>query len=149
MNRGREAPSIRTNSERGWFVAALAATVVGAVSFPVLAQREVTPSQAEEGSDAVVQPAPPPPPAAPLRATGPITVSGAYYGTPSKNCDATRFVAHRANGKSTYSFDVSNEMCGDPARGDRKELNVTYVCGSIAKTAQAYEHRTIYLDCNP
>jgi hypothetical protein len=91
--------------------------------------------------------APPPPP--PPRSTGPITISGAVYGTSSKNCDATRYVAHRANGKRTYSFEVNNEMCGDPSRGDRKELNVTYICGTIAKTATAYEHRTVYLDCTP
>jgi hypothetical protein len=93
----------------------------------------------------VVPAAPPPPP----RATGPITVSTAYYGTSSKSCDATRWVAKRANGRRTASFDVSNEICGDPARGDRKQLEVTYVCGSIAKTASAYEHRTVYLDCTP
>lgn len=89
--------------------------------------------------------APPPPP----RATGPITVSTAYYGTSSKSCDATRWVARRANGRRTSSFEVSNEICGDPARGDRKQLEVTYVCGSIAKTASAFEHRTVYLDCTP
>ena len=87
--------------------------------------------------------APPPPP----RPTGPITVSTAYYGNASKSCDATRWVAKRVNGRRTASFDVSNEMCGDPARGERKQLEVTYVCGSIAKTATAYEHRTLYLDC--
>jgi hypothetical protein len=101
----------------------------------------------EARANAVV--APPAPPPAPPRSTGPIAVSGAVYGTSSKNCDATRHVARRANGKSTFSFEVSNEMCGDPARGDRKELNVTYICGTIAKTASAYEHRTIYLDCAP
>ena len=91
-----------------------------------------------------------PPPAAPLppRPTGPITISGAYYGTSSKNCDATRYVARRANGKRSYSFEVSNEICGDPAHGDRKSLEVTYVCGNLARTASANEHRTIYLDCN-
>ena len=93
--------------------------------------------------------APPPPPPAPPRSTGPIAVSGAVYGTSSKNCDATRFVARRANGKRTYSFEVTNEMCGDPAHGDRKELDITYICGTIAKSATAYEHRTIYLDCTP
>jgi len=102
----------------------------------------------EEGRGAAQNVAPPPP-VAPPRSTGPIAVSGAVYGTSSKHCDATRYVARHANGKSTYSFDVSNDMCGDPARGDRKELNVTYICGAIAKTAQAYEHRTIYLDCSP
>lgn len=98
----------------------------------------------EEGSR------PPPPPAAapaPPRPTGPITVSTAYYGTSAKSCDATRWVARRVNGRRSASFQVTNEMCGDPSRGDRKELEVTYVCGSIARTASAYEHRTIYLDC--
>lgn len=92
---------------------------------------------------------PPAAPAPPPRSTGPITISGAVYGTSSKNCDATRFVARRANGKRTYSFEVTNDMCGDPARGDRKSLDVTYICGTIAKSATANEHRTIYLDCSP
>lgn len=97
----------------------------------------------EERSPAAAAPAPPP------RATGPITISGAVYGTSAHNCDATRYVARRANGKRSHSFEVSNDMCGDPSRGDRKSLEVTYVCGSIAKTASANEHRTIYLDCTP
>ena len=92
---------------------------------------------------------PPPAAAAPPHPTGPITISGAVYGTSSKNCDATRYVARRANGKRTYSFEVTNDMCGDPAHGDRKELDVTYICGAMAKTATANEHRTIYLDCSP
>jgi hypothetical protein len=99
----------------------------------------------ESGRAAAPVPAPPPPP----RATGPITVSTAYYGTSSKSCDATRWVARRANGRRSASIEVTNEMCGDPARGDRKQLEVTYVCGSIAKTASAYEHRSVYLDCTP
>lgn len=91
----------------------------------------------------------PPAAAAPPRPTGPIAVSGAVYGTSSRNCDATRFVARRANGKRTYSFEVTNDMCGDPAQGERKSLDVTYICGAMAKTATANEHRTIYLDCSP
>jgi hypothetical protein len=94
-------------------------------------------------------PAAPAPPAAPPRSTGPITISGAVYGTSSKSCDATRFVARRANGKRTHSFEVTNDMCGDPSRGERKSLDVTYICGTIAKSATANEHRTIYLDCTP
>lgn len=97
-----------------------------------------------EDASRIAPVAPPPPPP---RATGPITVSSAYYGTPSKSCDATRFLAKRVNGRRTTSLEVTKEMCGDPAKGDRKQLEVTYVCGSIAKTASAYEHRTLYLDC--
>lgn len=91
--------------------------------------------------------APPPPVVAPPR-IGPIRVTGAAYGTSSRSCDATRFVAGRANGKMSFSFEVTNGMCGDPARGDRKELQVTYRCGDIVKTSSANEHRTIYMSCN-
>lgn len=95
-------------------------------------------------------PAPPPPaPPPPPRATGPITVSTAFYGTSSKSCDATHKIARSANGRRTFSMNVTNELCGDPAKGARKSLEVTYVCGTIAKTASAYEHRTISLDCTP
>jgi hypothetical protein len=93
---------------------------------------------------------PPPPvavPAPPPVSTGPIRVTGAFYGNDRKNCDATRYVASRANGKRSYSFEVSNDICGDPARGDRKSLEVTYRCGGLDKTASANEHRTIYLSC--
>ncbi len=87
--------------------------------------------------------------AQPAGPTGPITVSNARYGTSSRSCDATRYVARRANGRRSYSFEVTNDMCGDPAHGDRKQLEVTYICGSLAKTASANEHRNVYLDCTP
>jgi len=92
-------------------------------------------------------PPPPPPPQARAPVVGPIHVTGAYYGTSSRNCDATRQVSRRANGKRSYSFEVTNDICGDPAHGDRKSLEVTYRCGEVVKTASANEHRTIYLDC--
>lgn len=87
----------------------------------------------------------PPPPAAPR--LGPIHVTGAAYGSQAHKCDATRYVARLANGKMSYSFEVTNEMCGDPSHGDRKELAVTYRCGEVLKTAAANEHRSVYLDC--
>ena len=102
----------------------------------------------DEGERRGVPAAPPPPPPPPQPVpTGPIRVTGAFYGTSAKNCDATRFVASRANGKRSYSIEVTNNMCGDPARGDRKALEVTYWCGRLSKSASANEHRTIYLDC--
>ena len=106
----------------------------------------------DEGQYRAPAPAPPPPqvivtPPPPPVATGPIRVTGAYYGTDRKNCDATKFVQQRANGKRSYSFEVSNNICGDPARGERKSLEVTYRCGQLHKTASANEHRTIYLGC--
>jgi hypothetical protein len=99
-----------------------------------------------EGEKRVIV-APPPPPAPPPLVRGPIRISKASYGTSSKNCNATRFVAKRADGHRSHSFEVTNDMCGDPAHGDRKTLEVTYHCGQIVKSASAREHQTIYLDC--
>ena len=88
----------------------------------------------------------PPVPATPAP-TGPITVSNAYYGTDKKSCNATHWLARRVNGKRSASVEVENTICGDPAPGQRKSLEVTYICGSLAKEASAHEHRTLYLDC--
>jgi hypothetical protein len=106
-------------------------------------------AQGERGGPAKGPPppvaAPPPPP----RSTGPISITRAVYGTGSRICDATRWTRSRANGRQTASLDISNNICGDPAPGDRKTLEVTYVCGSVPKTASAREHQTIWLDCTP
>lgn len=79
--------------------------------------------------------------------TGPIQVTGAFYGSDERNCQAGHQVARLANGKRSYSFKVTNEICGDPDPGRRKTLEVTYTCGQIQKTASAREHQTIYFDC--
>ena len=79
----------------------------------------------------------------------PIAITSATYGPDSgASCDARRFVAPRVNGRTSASIDVTNQMCGDPSPGKRKSLNVTYLCGNFAKTASAYEHRTVYLSCD-
>jgi len=92
--------------------------------------------------------APPPPPPPPVPVLGPIRVTRAFYGTSSKSCDATRFVGRQSNGKRSHSFKVTNEMCGDPSRGDRKTLEVAFWCGQVSRTASAREHQTIFLNCN-
>ena len=89
--------------------------------------------------------APPPPP----RSTGPIHISRAVYGSGNNICDATRWARSHANGRQTASLDVTNNICGDPAPGDRKSLEITYVCGDVPKTASANEHRSVWLDCSP
>jgi hypothetical protein len=91
---------------------------------------------------------PPPPPAPPPPVLGPIKVTSAFYGSGKKNCDATRYVARKANGNRTHSFKVTNDMCGDPDRGQRKTLEVTYWCGQVSRTASAREHQDIYLNCH-
>ena len=104
-----------------------------------------------EGERRSASVAPPPPPivVAPPKPgpTGPITISNAWYGTSKKNCNATGWLARKVNGRVSASVEVENKICGDPAPGDRKALEVTYICGNFVKNATAYEHRTLYLDC--
>jgi hypothetical protein len=98
----------------------------------------------EEGEKRSASRPPPPPPPVVL---GPIRVTRAEYGNSSRTCNATRFVKRAANGRRSHSFKVTNEMCGDPAHGARKTLEVTYYCGQVLKTASAREHQDIYLNC--
>ena len=103
----------------------------------------------EEGAKRMPPPAaiaPPPPPAQPV--LGPIKITSAFYGTSSKSCDATRWVARHANGKRTHSFKVTNDMCGDPHQGQRKTLEVVYWCGQVSREASAREHQDLYLNCH-
>lgn len=97
-----------------------------------------------ERRGAVAAPPPPPPPPR----LGPIVVIRADYGSQAHKCGATRYLAKRADGKRSYSMEVSNDICGDPSPKDRKSLDVAYRCGDIEKSATAYEHRSINLDCN-
>ena len=79
----------------------------------------------------------------------PIAITSATYGPESgSSCDASRFVAPRVNGRRSAPIDVTNQMCGDPSPGNRKSLNITYLCGNLAKTASAYEHRSVTLSCD-
>ena len=80
----------------------------------------------------------------------PIAVTAATYGPEGANerCDASHYFRKEANGRRSVSVPVTNSMCGDPAPGKRKSVEVTYLCGAIAKTATAYEHRSASLSCN-
>lgn len=80
----------------------------------------------------------------------PIAVQVATYGPDGSGgrCDATRYVRREANGRRSATVAITNNMCGDPAPGKRKSVEITYICGALAKTATAYEHRSAYLSCD-
>ncbi len=70
-----------------------------------------------------------------------IRVSSARYGM-SKFCDATGFAKGECDGKKSCSFQVGNNMCGDPEFGVVKELSYSYRCaggGTVQLTTREYQ----------
>jgi hypothetical protein len=92
--------------------------------------------------------APPPTyvvPAVPKRG---IIVTRAWYGDGERRaCNLTGWAARLFNNRTSQSVNVTNEICGDPAPGQRKELVVEYMCGAETKRASAYEHRSLSISC--
>lgn len=85
-----------------------------------------------------------------------VIINDASYGTMYKVCDATRYVQQGCR-MGECSFEVSNNMCGDPAQGKRKTLTVNYNCAvyrggqwyvdTDQREAYAFEHQRIDITC--
>ena len=92
-----------------------------------------------------------PPPGAVLVPVVPkrgIVVLRAWYGDGERRaCELTGWAARRFNGRKSESVEVTNQICGDPAPGARKELTVEYMCGGETRRESAYEHRKLSLSC--
>ncbi|MEM9300821.1 MAG: hypothetical protein AAGE01_01840 [Pseudomonadota bacterium] len=58
-----------------------------------------------------------------------LRIVDAYYGVGNRSCNATRAAADRCEGRGGCEVRADNGLCGDPARGDRKELVINYSCG--------------------
>ncbi|BBK44772.1 hypothetical protein STVA_47920 [Allostella vacuolata] len=58
-----------------------------------------------------------------------IRVLDARYGSRSRACNAAPAVAQQCNGRDRCGVRVDNALCGDPAFGEPKVLDVTYSCG--------------------
>lgn len=76
-----------------------------------------------------------------------IVVVSASYGEGRRRCDVTTWAVQQFNRRTSATVGVSNELCGDPSPGKRKSLEVEYLCRGEMKTASAYEHRTLSLNC--
>lgn len=77
-----------------------------------------------------------------------IQVTSARYGK-SKFCDATGFAKGQCDGKKACSFQVGNNMCGDPEFGVVKELKYTYKCvGGAAVSSTISEYNVAQMECS-
>lgn len=76
-----------------------------------------------------------------------IRIEEADYGTRGAMCDARRAV-RQAVERSGDAVPVGNHLCGDPAVGAQKRLDVVYRCGNSAPLrASAREGETLRLAC--
>ncbi len=78
---------------------------------------------------------------------GTIDVRGADYGTYSRSCDATESVQHLCNGQRNCRLEADNNLCGDPEKGARKSLQVTYFCGNNRHNKEILERESGTLSC--
>jgi hypothetical protein len=76
-----------------------------------------------------------------------IFVEDAEYGTHFASCDARRAVRDSVE-RNRGAVLASNQLCGDPARGEPKRLRIVYRCGdSDAVRVVARENETVRLSC--
>ncbi len=76
-----------------------------------------------------------------------IRIEEANYGTRGAMCDARRSV-RQAVERSGDAVPVGNHLCGDPAVGAQKRLDVVYRCGNGEPIrASAREGETMRLAC--
>lgn len=87
-------------------------------------------------------------PAAPMVPKRGIIVLRAWYGDGERrSCNLTGWAARHFNNRTSQSVNVTNQICGDPAPGERKQLTVEYMCGAETKRESAYEHRSLSISC--
>ncbi|MDX1570883.1 MAG: hypothetical protein R3200_10375, partial [Xanthomonadales bacterium] len=88
------------------------------------------------------------PPVAPPASSPTIRIEDARYGAGNRTCEANLAFARACNGQWSCEVPVDNELCGDPARGDRKSVEVEYRCGDRSLTAVVDEGDTARLACD-
>lgn len=79
---------------------------------------------------------------------GRIIIEEANYGVREASCDARDTVQNAVGWRRNVSIVANNELCGDPAPGRPKQLNVVYRCGDgPALRARTREGGTVILNC--
>jgi hypothetical protein len=83
----------------------------------------------------------------PLSKAGADLDSELEINTKQTFCDAKKAVKKLCQGKKACTFEVSNDLCGDPYEGRGKYVIVEYTCGDIRYTVKADEGKTASLSC--
>ncbi len=80
---------------------------------------------------------------------GRIRIDQADYGVRGQSCDATEAVQRMLGRTRSGTISASNQLCGDPARGQQKFLRVVYRCGrdGTAERVDVREGRSATINC--
>ena len=76
-----------------------------------------------------------------------ITVVDSVYGAAGRECNASRAVANRCNGRRDCQVRADNGLCGDPALGNPKTLVINYRCRGEIRQSVAREGTMARLGC--
>ena len=76
-----------------------------------------------------------------------VFIAEATYGIDGRYCDATEALQRSCDGHGRCQVKAGNQLCGDPAKGDRKQLEVDYVCNGSYDSESAWEDRLLVLSC--
>ena len=78
---------------------------------------------------------------------GRIYLEQVLYGIENSACDATERFVQSCNEKSSCNVTVTNNLCGDPARGQRKAADISYWCNGELQQLQVREKGMATLNC--
>lgn len=76
-----------------------------------------------------------------------LTIEAVEYGYGNDICDATRPIEDACSGRSSCRVRISNDLCGDPARGRQKQAEIYYRCNSRSQRETVNEGDTASLRC--
>ncbi len=76
-----------------------------------------------------------------------IQVLDARYGSQRNACNAAQAVARQCDGRDRCGVRVDNNLCGDPAYGEQKVLEVNYSCRGARRNAFGREGQRVELHC--
>ncbi|MDJ0656422.1 MAG: hypothetical protein QNJ40_19840 [Xanthomonadales bacterium] len=76
-----------------------------------------------------------------------LYIQGAEYGSSERVCDATPSFNYACQEQYECTVRIDNNLCGDPARGTRKSVEVRYWCNGRLRTESGDEGSNLRIFC--
>jgi hypothetical protein len=76
-----------------------------------------------------------------------LHIESARYRVDGRHCDPAHRLAEACNGPAECRLRVGNDLSGDPARGERKSVDIVYRCNGRSHRASVREGDEATLSC--